>query len=428
MRILAAALVWWCVLFPMAASAVAQPSSPDSSKPASAPRSPFAPVPVSPSIADDGRVTFKLFAPAASVVEVRGSFPDPYKPATVTMSKNADGEWSGTSEPLNPEIYSYNYFVDGVAALDPGNSHTKRDGAAISNTFLVPGHQSELFAVRPVAHGTVSAIWYDSPKLGRARRTLVYTPPGYEAGSKRYPVLYLLHGGMGDEDSWLGNGRAPQILDNLIAEGKILPMIAVFPNVNASQTASQDYMQEFEPQGSFFNMDFPDSLVTDLVPFIDKTFRTQKGSPNRAIAGLSMGGAHALWAAFRHTGTFDWVESMSGGYMIMPGLGADNSAPTDPRVPPLYRFPMAIDAAKLSVVLPDLTPAIVAKLRMFTLVVGENDRLLPQQRTLQSAFAEKGIKANISEVPGYSHEWAFWRKELVEMLPKIFRPAGAKRH
>jgi enterochelin esterase family protein len=406
--------------------AAPQPAPVDSAKPAPVSPTPFAPVAASPSIAEDGRVTFRLYALQASTVEVKGSFPNPYQPATVTMSKDANGEWSGTSGPLTPEMYSYNYFIDGVTALDPGNSHTKRDGASIANTFIVPGPLSELYAVRPVAHGTVSAIWYDSPKLGKTRRTLVYTPPGYEGGSKRYPVLYLLHGGMGDEDSWLGNGRAPQILDNLIADRRIQPMIVVFPNVNASQTASQDYMQEFEPQGSFFNMDFPDSLVTDLVPFIDRTFRTRKGSAERAVAGLSMGGAHALWAAFRHRDAFGWVESMSGGYMIMPGLGAENSLPKDPDIPAQYRMPMAIDPDKVFATLPNLTPAAAAKMRLFTLVVGEGDRLLPQQRTLRSVFAANGIKAEFSEVPGFSHEWAFWRKELVEMLPKLFHSPKPK--
>jgi enterochelin esterase family protein len=169
-------------------------------------------------------------------------------------------------------------------------------------------------------------------------------------------------------------------------------------------------------------MDFPDSLVTDLIPFIDRTFRTRPDSTNRAVAGLSMGGAHALWAAFRHRNKFAWVESMSGGYMIIPGLGLPSSLPDSSQIPPLYRMPMAIDPAKVFTVLPELTEAATSKMKMFTLVVGENDRLLPQQRTLQTAFATKGIKSNIVEVPGYSHEWAFWRRELVKMLPKLFRP------
>ncbi|MEY4761375.1 MAG: hypothetical protein RLZZ200_1231 [Pseudomonadota bacterium] len=368
-------------------------------------------------------------APAASSVEVRGSFSGPKGAATSVLSKDADGEWSGSSEALRPDMYSYNFYVDGVPVLDPGNSHTKRDSAEIANTFIVPGPISDLYAVRSVAHGSLVATWYGSPRIGKVRRVLVYTPPGYEGSRHRYPVLYLLHGGMGDEDSWLGNGRAPQILDNLMAAGKVQPMIVVFPNVNATQTASQDYTQEAEPQGSFFNMDFPDSLVTDLVPFIDRTFRTRNESASRAVAGLSMGGAHALWAAFRHVGTFGWVESMSGGYMILPGLGAEDSVSADPKVPALYRLPMAIDGNRVATVLPGLTPDAVGGMQLLALVAGEGDHLLPQQRTLQSVFAKMGVRAEVSEVPGYAHEWTFWRKELVELLPRLFRPAmtGSRR-
>lgn len=423
MRCFVKTLLGCAALISGAGSAAEQQPASDSKRPVPASRSPFAPAAVSPTIAEDGRVTFRVYAPAASNIEVRGGFPDPYKPVTIKLTKGGDGVWSGTSDPLGPEMYAYNMYVDGVQFLDTGNSHTKRDATMISNTFIVPGLRSSLYMVKSVPHGTLSAMWYNSPKLGKVRRATIYTPPGYEDSDKRYPVLYLLHGGMGDEDSWLGNGRAPQILDNLIAAHSILPMIVVFPNGNATQTASQDYIEEFEPQGSFLNMDFPDSLVTDLVPFIDKRFRTEIGSVHRAVAGLSMGGAHAVWAAFRHPGTFDWVESMSGGYMIMPGLGIDSTAPTDPQIPAYYRLPIAIDPAKVSVVLPAMNAETVNKMRMFALMVGENDRLAPQQRTLQVLFADKGIKADIREVPNYSHEWALWRIELAAMLGKLFRPA-----
>jgi len=427
-RHLMTALLLFGACAPFTCFADSQPATGDHGKPVSVTMPPFMPVPPSPTVAQDGRVTFRLDAPQASVVEVRGSFTHPFKPVIVAMSKDGNGQWSGSTGPLEPEMYAYEFYVDGVPSLDPGNSHFKRDGARISNTFLVPGALSDLYAVQQVPHGTVSEIWYDSPTLGKARRTLVYTPPGYESSNQQLPVLYLLHGGMGDEDSWSGNGRAPQILDNLIAKRKILPMIVVMPNVNTTQTASQDYIQEYEPQGSFFNMDFPDSLVTDLVPFIDRTFRTRRGSAHRAVAGLSMGGAHALWAAFRHRDAFAWVESMSGGYMIIPGLGLQSSIPDNPQIPRQYRLPMAISSDKVFTVLPGMTSAEISKMRMFTLVIGEKDMLLAQQRTLQSALLERGINADISEVPGYAHEWAFWRKELLEMLPKLFRPATKKAH
>jgi enterochelin esterase family protein len=413
-----------CAFASSSLPANAQSGPPDGAKPASAPQSPFSPAPLSPTVTPDGRARFRLIAPQASSVEVKGNFPSPYEPETITMVKDANGEWSGTSKPLAPEMYAYNVYVDGVPALDLGNAHFKRDAGRLSSTFIVPGNRSNPYAVQQVPHGTVSAIWYSSAKFGKPRRTMIYTPPGYEAGTARYPVLYLLHGGMGDEDSWVGNGRVPQILDNLIAANKILPMIVVMPNVNASQTASADYIEEFEPQGSFFDMAFPDSLVSDLVPFVDRTFRTRPDWLNRAVAGLSMGGAHALWAAFRHPGTFAWVESMSGGYMIIPGLGLVSSMSVNPQIPSIYRFPTAIDPNKVFTVLPELASPSMARMRMFNLVIGERDMLLGQQRTLQAALLNKNIKVKVSEVPGYSHEWVFWRKELVDMLPQLFRPVS----
>lgn len=412
-----------CCTFASAAGLAETQSAPTAPRAVQTAQSPFAIAPLSPSISTDRRVTFRLIAPNAASVEVKGSFPNPYEPETVKMVKDANGEWSGTSAPLTPDVYSYNVYIDGVQALDPGNSHYKRDAGRLSSTFRVPGPASDLYAVQQVPHGTISAIWYSSARFAKPRRSMVYTPPGYEVGSQHYPVLYLLHGGMGDEDSWIGNGRAPQILDNLIASKKILPMIVVMPNVNASQTASPDYIEEFEPQGSFFDMDFPDSLATELVPFIDRMYRTRPDALNRAVTGLSMGGAHALWAAFRHPGTFAWVESMSGGYMIMPGLGLESSISTDHEIPELYRFPTAIDPGKVFTVLPQLASPSMAKMRMFTLVVGEKDKLLDQQRTMATALHKKNVSVTVSEVQGYSHEWSFWRKELVEMLPRLFRPA-----
>jgi enterochelin esterase family protein len=342
------------------------------------------------------------------------------------MTKDESGRWSGTAGPLPPEIYFYNFFIDGVPAVDPSNAHSRRDGMRIGSTFTVPGASSTLYAVHAVSHGTVSQVWYNSPSLKLQRRTYVYTPPGYENNGERYPVLYLLHGGMGDEDAWSSNGRVSQILDNLIAEGRMTPIIVVMPNGNATQSASPDLIEESEPMGSFFTTAFPDSLVADLLPFVDRSFRTLPDRSHRAIAGLSMGGAHALWAAFHHLDKFAWVESMSGGYMIIPGAGIEASKPTDPNIPENFRMPMAIDANKLIAALPDLTQDANSKLSMFTLAVGGKDRLLPQQRALQKALSARGIDVKAIEVPGYSHEWAFWRVSLVDMLVHLFRTTAAK--
>lgn len=378
-------------------------------------------MPISPVVAPDGRVTFRLKAPDATRVEVRGSFPNPYTPAIVSLAKDAQGIWTGSTEPLEPQTYSYTFVVNGVATPDPGNPHSQRDGARLTSRFIVPGARSDAYRVKEVPHGTVAQFWYPSPSLKLTRRAYIYTPPGYEQGSKRYPVLYLLHGGLGDEDAWTSNGFVPQILDNLIAAGKIAPMIVIMPNVNATQSASPDYAGAPEPMGSFLNMAFPDSLVSDLIPYIDKTYRTRADRNDRAIAGLSMGGAHAVWAAFHHLDKFAWVESMSGGYMIIPGAGVEGSASAKSNLPAAFRLPMSIDADKLIAQLPDLTVSANTKVSMFTMTIGEKDSLLPQQRAFQAALEKRGIKVRAIETPGYSHEWAFWRLSLVEMLPRLFQ-------
>jgi enterochelin esterase family protein len=427
MRKIFVAFAIWGALWALGCNAAPPKDASDCTKPTAAPSGGMETL-VSPTVMPDGQVTFRLCAPQASNVVVRGSFPNPYEPVTVTMAKDASGRWSGTAGPLPPEIYAYNFYIDGVAALDPLNAHSQRDGKRISNTFIVPGAKSGLYAVQTVPHGTVSQIWYKSASLELQRRTYIYTPPGYEAGSARYPVLYLLHGGFGDEDAWSSNGRASQILDNLIADGRMVPMIVVMPNGNATQSASPDIVEESVPQGSFMSTEFPESIVADLIPFVDRTYRTLPDRTHRAIAGLSMGGAHAFWAAFHHLDKFAWVESMSGGYMIIPGGGIEASKPTDPNIPAVFRLPMAIDPVKLIANLPDLTQDANAKLSLFTMTSGEKDRLLPQQRALQVALATKGINVRAIEVPGFSHEWGFWRIALADLLTRLFRTTDPKAH
>ena len=226
-------------------------------------------------------------------------------------------------------------MVDGVKALDPGNGETQRDGARYDNLLMISGPESEWWDFKDVPHGTVQAVWYPSPTLKLAsRRMMVYTPPGYETGTQKYPVLYLLHGGGGDEDAWLTMGRANIIMDNLIAAGKAKPMIVVMPNGNATQTVSQGF--GFGPTPARQSVQAPapppvqaaarptrrgapaadaaarrsrtparirESLVKDVIPFVEKRFRVLAAKDDRAIAGLSMGGGHTLAATNNNPGT-----------------------------------------------------------------------------------------------------------------------------
>jgi enterochelin esterase family protein len=207
----------------------------------------------------DNSVTFRLHAPKAVKVEVAGDFLPPMvvdgqeRRAVAEMTEMDGGVWEyTTSGPLSPELYSYRFIVDGQEMADPGNVHQLRDVSTITNILIIRNSEcDDLYSVNDVAHGSVSKVWYKSDKLGLNRRLTIYTPPGYESSRKRYPVLYLLHGMGGDENAWSELGRATQILDNLIAQGKAEPMIVVMPNGNASQEAAPGETSEGLKQPSF---------------------------------------------------------------------------------------------------------------------------------------------------------------------------------
>jgi hypothetical protein len=231
-RPLAAAIATFLLILAGVLAAQQPPAAP-APAPGQAPRGMGAPQgPPSPEVLSDNRVTFRLPAPKAAEVLLNGDWPGGTRQA---MTKDESGTWSITVGPLTPEFWGYSYSVDGVTVLDPRNGNTKRDGTRIANILLIPGPASDLYGVKDVAHGTVSMVWYESPTVKLTRRMYVYTPPGYETGTAKYPVFYLLHGGGGDEDAWFTLGRTSQILDNLIASGKAKPMIVVMTNGNANQ-------------------------------------------------------------------------------------------------------------------------------------------------------------------------------------------------
>ena len=276
-------------------------------------------------IASDRRVTFRYFAPDASEVLLAGEWPGGAK---IPMTKDAQGIWSVTTDPLSPEWWGYAFLVNGTKTMDPQNPRFKRDTAKFDSALLIPGPESSLFAVDDVPHGTVSAIWCPSPSLHLTRRMLVYTPPGYETAHERYPVLYLLHGAGGDEEEWTAQGRTPEILDHLIAQGKAKPMIVVMPNGHASQSVTPALAAPPTPsmnsgEGGMrlapYEL-FPASLIGDVIPFVDKTYRTLSNRENRAVAGLSMGGSQALYAGLKHRDRFAWVASFSGAFILWPGV------------------------------------------------------------------------------------------------------------
>ena len=354
---------------------------------------------ISPEVSTDRTVTFRLNAPNAQKVMITGDF---LKSWVVEMEKDTSGIWTFTSEAINPEMYRYNYIVDGLTIADPANVFEVRDACTVFNYFLVPGEGSRLYEINDVDHGTVAKVWYDSPALGMKRRMSIYTPPGYEtSGDRRYPVLYLLHGMGGDEEAWLTQGRAAQILDNLIAEGAVEPMIVVMPNGNASQEAApgETHFGLVPPTVALpHTMDGAfEEAFPDIIAYVDRTYRTKADKQHRAIAGLSMGGFHSLHTSKQYPDMFDYVGLFSAA--INPRV--EGSEIYKDREAKLRR--QFADAPKL-----------------YWIAIGKDDFLYKDNEAYRKALDDMGVKYDYHESAG-GHIWKNWRAYLSDFTRRLFR-------
>ena len=367
---------------------------------------------VSPQVNDDKTVTFRLVAPNAREVKVTGDFLPTQKintpfgefdgPGTADLVQK-DGVWEfTTTSPLAPELYSYTFLVDGLKITDPSNVHQIRDVASVTNVFLIDGGRADYYKTNDVPHGTVSKMWYQSPSLGMARRLTVYTPAGYETSGKSYPVFYLLHGMGGDENAWSELGRAAQILDNMIAQGKAEPMIVVMTNGNVdTQAAPGETSQGFAQPTTLLphTMDGTfESHFPDVVAFVDSTYRTLPDKSNRAIAGLSMGGFHSMQISKEYPDMFGYVGLFSAA--ILPREGA---------VSPVYDD---IDA-KLARQFAD-APA------LYWIAIGDKDFLYQANCDYRRRLDDAGYPYVYYESPD-GHIWRNWRIYLTEFLPQLFK-------
>jgi enterochelin esterase family protein len=335
---------------------------------------------------------------------------------------------------LKPDLYTYWFMVDGVKAIDPNNVHTANDAVRIATYFIVtaPGTDSLLYENQNVPHGEVTAVWYSSKSVATPRRALVYTPPGYRGGTEHFPVLYLLHGWGGDENEWLELGRTAQIMDNLLAAHKIMPMIVVMPNghhdrhsvPDISPPPSTAQLAPLPPRGyditpSITNI--AQSVVDDLVPYVDQNFRTIQKSSSRAVAGLSMGGGQATFIGLNHPDLFAWVASFSGAIIAWPGAMMPAQAPAQKEAggPPIPQYSFNPDAVTRNV--PGLNESINDKLRLLYISCGLDDGLITSNKQFEDWLTEHKIRFTHEEVPGYGHVWSFWRGSLVEVAPLLFR-------
>ena len=269
-----------------------------------------------PKVNDDNSVTFVVIAKDAKKVSVAGDFTlkDGKDRRHFDMQRSDNGVWSVTTPPLRSEIYSYNFYIDGVRTCDALNMMRLRDGEQLFSSVIVGGDRGNLYEVQDVPHGTLHSVWYDSPTLSMSRRATIYTPASYSLGKGKYPVLYLLHGMSGDETAWAELGRTAQIMDNLIAQGKCKEMIVVMTNGNAWQQCAPTHsggraMQHYR-NGGKGEATFVESFG-DVIKFVEKNFRVIKKREYRAIAGLSMGGGHSFHISREYANTFDYVALFS---------------------------------------------------------------------------------------------------------------------
>ncbi len=364
---------------------------------------------ISPEILPDNRVTFRVYSQDASTVTVSGEWQSGFG-ASENLVRNDTGMFTLTEGPLKPELYGYTFTIDGVNGIDPNNVHLRRDGRRYQSYFIVPGPESDLYLQKNgVPHGTVSKVWYNSPVLQMDRRVYVYTPPGYEGGTQKYPVFYLLHGAGGDEDAWTNMGRAAQIMDNLIAQGKAKPMIVVMPNGNANQAGAQNDVPAVESQDQQQGMaaftrlagKFEEHLVKDLVPFIDKNYRTLTGQDNLAIAGLSMGGMHTQTITNDNPGMFSYIGVYSMGLMNMGRQDQDSTQLAAER-------DTKIEALKNS------------GYKLYWIGCGKDDFVYQSAVNLRNLLDKHDFKYVYRESTG-GHTWANWRIYLSEFAPLLFK-------
>jgi enterochelin esterase family protein len=360
-----------------------------------------------PRVDNTGRVEIRVKAPDATKVKLNF-----WSGPKLDMEKQADGFWTVTTPPLVPGLHYYTFIIDGAEVSDP-NSHAFFGGGKDTSMVEVPEPGSTYYLPQDVPHGHVREIWYNSKVTGSWRHALVYTPPDYDTKTKkRYPVLYLQHGGGEDETGWIKQGHANFILDNIIASGSCKPMILVMaygyarragqpaPDLAGKPFGSPEMMKAMQEMAAAFEGD----MTQALIPFIDSNFRTIADRDHRAMAGLSMGGMQTFQVTFDHLDLFSYIGGFSGaaGAMVLGNQKLD----------PKTAFNGAL-----------ADPAAFAKrVHLLWLGVGteEPERMRTGIQKLHASLQEANIPHVFYESPGTAHEWQTWRRDLKDFAPRLF--------
>jgi enterochelin esterase-like enzyme len=340
------------------------------------------------------QVTFRLYAPNASSVSVSyGNVGLGITPPITPMTKDSTGTWSLTAN-LAPNMYEYFFNVDGFRSIDTGAPLQKPSRQVSTSLLLVPG--SLLDDTYNIPHGQTREVTYYSAALNKERHMLVYTPPGYDASSGRYPVLYFYHGGGDTIESWAKEGRGPEILDNLLALHLVKPMILVMPDTQTDEPLLEAAGLATDAVSQ--NAATADAeLIKDIVPYVDNNFRTIANGDSRAISGLSLGGIQSLVSGLGHLGTFNWIISLSGGPM---------------------------DGFTSSVLDNGLKQAALANrtLREFVVTAGASGDIAYQNTVnFQQKLQSLGFRDQAFFPTGYAHEFNFWRTAFALYTPTLFR-------
>jgi enterochelin esterase family protein len=348
----------------------------------------------SPEVSADRKVTFRFYSPNAKVVALGGDFSA--EGTTLPMTKGADGVWTLTTDAVAPGLYGYFFKVEGVRTPDPGNLFISTGAAHLKSYVEVPGDTPGFWAVKDVPHGQLHELLYKSQSIGTIRRIIVYTPPGYDpAGTKTYPVMYLLHGATDNESYWITAGRANYIMDNLLADGKAKP--AIF--VSCFGHTSIPPGPEAGPNGELYDVTkIGNDIVHDIIPLVDKEFRTGHQSKDRGISGIAaMGAYQSLMIGLNNPDKFAYVAGFSAGFRrgqdmetLFKGLLAD----------------------------PDKTNANFKLIRLGggSAEMGSVNTAKP----LDQLLTAKGIKHDFMVFPGGTHTWNSWRGYFRDMMSEIF--------
>ena len=341
----------------------------------------------SPEVHPDRTITFRLRGPDVSKVVLRASWAGEPKP----MTKGEDGVWSVKIGPVEPDILSYMYEIDGVVVVDPHNPRVKLWEGGASSLVEVPGDKPRFYDLQSVPHGDLHVHYYDSAAVDHARRLHVYTPPGYEESSDRtYPTFYLLHGAGDNDSTWSAVGQANLILDNLLAEGRVQPMVVVMTNGHPVPFAQRRALL-----GKNVGL-YVQDLTESVIPLIESKYRVRRDRGSRAIAGLSMGGGQALQAGL---GRLDLFSS----------IGAFSSAVIDPSENKVIQDLVANPEASNK------------KIGLLWIAIGKNDFLLERNQQFIALLNEKSIEHEYHLTEG-DHSWPVWQRYLRDFAPRLFQP------